>query len=88
MRALSDSACTVTSKKKQPSFEQSLSELEKLVERMEEGELSLEESIKTYERGVALGKAALKALDDAEQRVQILNEDDAESVEPFEPDQS
>jgi exodeoxyribonuclease VII small subunit len=61
-------------KKTEPSFEEALAELETLVERMEDGELSLEESIKTYERGVALGRSALKALDAAEQRVRILNE--------------
>ncbi len=66
-------------KKKQPDFEQALSELEQLVESMEEGELSLEESIKTYERGVALGRSALKALDTAEQRIQILNHPDGSS---------
>jgi len=42
--------------------------------------LSLEESIKTYERGVALGRTALKSLDAAEQRVQILNQHDESSV--------
>ncbi len=66
-------------KKKQPDFEQALSELEQLVEHMEEGELSLEESIKTYERGVALGRSALKSLDTAEQRIQILNHPDSTS---------
>jgi exodeoxyribonuclease VII small subunit len=60
-------------KKNEPSFEEALAELETLVERMEDGELSLEDSIKTYERGVALGRSALKALDAAEQRVRILN---------------
>ena len=72
-------------KKQDPTFEQALAELESLVERMEGGELSLEEAITTYERGVALGKSALKALDEAEQRVQILNQD-REQPEPFEPD--
>lgn len=74
-------------KKQEPSFEDALAELEKLVEHMESGELSLEESIKTYERGVSLGRVALKALDEAEQRVQILNEN-AEEPEALEPDAS
>jgi exodeoxyribonuclease VII small subunit len=74
-------------KKQEPTFEQALSELETLVERMEGGELSLEEAITTYERGVLLGKTALSALDEAQQRVQILNEG-AEQAEPFEPDDS
>ncbi len=66
-------------RKKQPDFEQALNELEQLVEHMEEGELSLEESIKTYERGVTLGRTALKALDTAEQRIRILNNPDGTS---------
>lgn len=68
----------------EPSFEEALAELESLVERMEDGELSLEESIRTYERGIALGRSALKALDEAEQRVQILN-DGTDAPQPFEP---
>ena len=69
----------MASRKKPPNFEQALNELEQLVEHMEEGELSLEESIKTYERGVALGRSALKSLDTAEQRIQILNNPDGAS---------
>ncbi len=64
----------MASRKKTPDFEQALGELEQLVEHLEEGDLSLEDAIKTYERGVTLGKTALKALDAAQQRVQILNE--------------
>ena len=67
------------------AFEAALAELEELVERLEDGELSLEESIKTYERGVALGRSALKALDAAEQRVQILDQESGQP-EDFEPD--
>ena len=67
------------------AFEEALSELESLVERLEEGELSLEESIKTYERGVALGRSALKALDAAEQRVQVLDQD-GEEPRDFDPE--
>ena len=68
--------------KKEPEFEKALAELEQLVERMEDGELSLEESIRTYERGVALGRTALKALDDAEQRVRVLGEETAGEAAP------
>ena len=72
-------------KKSEPSFEEALVELEELVVDMEDGELSLENAIKHYERGVVLGRSALKALDEAEQRVQILNQDDQEPEE-FESD--
>ena len=68
-------------------FEASLEELEGLVERMEEGELSLEESLKTYERGIALSRACQKSLDTAEQRIQILSEKDgAGETQDFQPD--
>lgn len=65
-----------------PNFEQALGELESLVERMESGELSLEESLSSFERGIRLTKVCQQALRDAEQRVdQILSEDpDAEPV--------
>jgi exodeoxyribonuclease VII small subunit len=62
------------SKKKSetPSFEESLSELEALVERMESGELSLEESLSAFERGIALTRSCQEALQAAEQKVEIL----------------
>jgi exodeoxyribonuclease VII small subunit len=69
----------VTRKKKPGEFESALKELEGLVTRMEEGELSLEDSLKTYERGIELSRACQKALDDAEQRIQILTEKDGKS---------
>lgn len=74
-------------KKNEPSFEQALVELEELVVGLEDGELSLEDAIKHYERGVALGRNALKALDEAQQRVQILNED-KDAAEEFEADEA
>jgi exodeoxyribonuclease VII small subunit len=73
-------------------FEAALEELEQLVERMETGELSLEESLKAFERGVVLTRDCQKALKDAELRVQALTETDAglslEDVDTdeFEPD--
>ncbi len=72
-------------KKNEINFEKSLAELEQLVETMEKGDLSLEESLKNFERGVALTRACQKALEQAEQRVQILSGDgDAEELAPFE----
>jgi exodeoxyribonuclease VII small subunit len=55
-------------------FEKSLQELEQLVERMEQGDLSLEESLKDFERGIELTRSCQQALQNAEQRVQILLE--------------
>jgi len=62
-------------------FEASLKELEALVERMEQGELSLEQSLKDFERGVALTRTCQQALQEAEQKVQILMQKD-EQGEP------
>ncbi len=56
------------------NFEKTLTELEQLVETMEAGELSLEESLKSFERGIELTKACQQALAAAEQKVQILIE--------------
>ncbi len=53
-------------------FEQSLNELEQLVAGMEGGEMSLDESLRAFERGVALYRSCQAALDQAEVRVQVL----------------
>lgn len=69
------------------NFEKSLAELEELVETMEKGDLSLEESLKHFERGIALTKTCQKALSEAEQKVSILLEkEDQSTLEPFNPD--
>jgi exodeoxyribonuclease VII small subunit len=59
-------------KKIVPSFEDSLAELEQLVNRLERGDISLEESLQAFERGVNLTRTCQKALQEAEQKVQIL----------------
>jgi exodeoxyribonuclease VII small subunit len=67
-----------------PSFEDSLTELEQLVNRLERGELSLEESLQAFERGVNLTRTCQKALQEAEQKVQILIEKNGnQTLEPF-----
>jgi exodeoxyribonuclease VII small subunit len=55
-----------------PDLEKSLSELEKIVERLENGDLSLDEALKQFERGVALTRQCQTALRTAEQKVEIL----------------
>ena len=68
-------------------FEQSLDELEQLVERMEHGELSLDDSLKTYERGIALYRNCQAALEQAELRVKLLYDPESpEEAEDFKPD--
>jgi len=66
-------------------FEKALAELESLVERLESGELSLEESLRQFERGVTLTRACQLALQAAEQKVrQLSGEGGAATLEPFE----
>ncbi len=70
-----------------PSFEDSLNELEALVERMESGEMSLEESLGAFERGISLTRTCQQALQAAEQKVEVLTARTAEAdTEPFDDD--
>jgi exodeoxyribonuclease VII small subunit len=67
-----------------PDFEKSLGELEALVQKLEQGDVPLEEALKTFERGVALTRACQTALRSAQQKVEILlSKDGQETVEPF-----
>jgi exodeoxyribonuclease VII small subunit len=67
-----------------PSFEKSLEELEALVEKMEQGDLSLEESLQHFERGVQLTRACQQALKEAEQKIEILLQNNAQETSvPF-----
>jgi exodeoxyribonuclease VII small subunit len=53
-------------------FESSLAELERLVERLEQGDLPLDDALKSFERGVALTRQCQGALKAAQQKVEIL----------------
>jgi exodeoxyribonuclease VII small subunit len=69
---------------KNPDFESSLKELETLVNKMEQGELSLEDSLSHFERGVQLSRTCQQALKDAEQKVEILmNKNSQEEITSF-----
>ena len=57
---------------KKPDFETALAELEALVEKMEQGDLSLDDSLQQFERGVQLTRSCQQALKEAEQKVQVL----------------
>jgi exodeoxyribonuclease VII small subunit len=73
----------------QPDFETAMHDLEQLVERLEQGDLPLEESLAAFERGVMLTRACQTALKEAEQKVQILLKKAGEpAVEDFTPDDS
>lgn len=54
------------------TFEEQLKSLESVVERLEKGDLPLEESLALFEQGVALSESCKKELDTAEGRVQVL----------------
>ncbi len=69
-------------KKATPDFEKALAELEALVEKMEQGDMSLEESLKSFERGIQLTRTCQQALEEAEQKVEQLLAEDGEPV-PF-----
>ena len=71
-----------------PDFEQSLIELEALVAKLEQGDVPLEEALKTFERGVALTRQCQTALRSAQQKVEVLlarNGD--ETIESFSDDE-
>lgn len=71
--------------KKAPQLEESLDRLEALVERMESGEMTLEESLAAFEQGVKLTRECQQALTQAEQKVRILLEQDPDTEPtPFE----
>jgi exodeoxyribonuclease VII small subunit len=78
----------VPKKTKEFDFETSLKELENLVETMEEGDISLEDSLKNFEKGIALTRACHQALSDAEQKVKILMKDqnNKDELVDFEPE--
>ncbi|MDP0561196.1 MAG: exodeoxyribonuclease VII small subunit [Candidatus Endonucleobacter sp. (ex Gigantidas childressi)] len=61
-----------TKKKSAFVFEKSLSDLESLVQKIESGDLSLEESLSSFEKGIRLTLECQKALEKAEQKVQLL----------------
>ena len=76
-------------KPKSFNFEKSLAELETLVETMENGEISLEDSLKHFERGISLTRACQQALEEADQKVKILMEkDNSPSLENLELDEN
>ena len=62
-----------------PALETALDNLETLVERMESGDLTLEESLKAFEEGVRLSRECQQALQQAEQKVRILLEQSVEA---------
>ncbi len=69
-------------------FEDALQRLEEIVDRLETGELPLEDSLKVFEEGVALARRCSKYVEEAEKRIELLTKDEAGllKTEPFEWD--
>lgn len=65
----------MATRKKTANFEDSLKELEQIVEALEAGGLSLDDSLKAFEKGVRITKDCQQALDNAEQKVSLLTKD-------------
>lgn len=65
------------------SFEATIEELDQVVEQLENGDLTLDDALKKFERGISLARSGQSKLDEAEQRVSILlnNTDDAQLSE-------
>ena len=57
-------------------FNEGLSQLEEIIGKMESGDLSLEESLKYFEKGIKLHRQCYSALSSAEQRISVLSEED------------
>ena len=70
----------MTNRKKNASFEKSFAELEVIVSRLESGELSLDDSLTAFEKGVSLCKSCRDILSTAEQKVQKLLIDNGQQV--------
>jgi len=73
---------------KEKQFEDAMKELEDIVKRLESGDLSLEESLKIFEEGIALSRYCFRKLEEAEKRVSILIKDEGGiKREPFESEE-
>jgi len=68
-------------------FEDALKKLEKIVSQLEEGDISLEDSLKLFEEGIRLSRICNQKLDEAEKRVEILikGDDGTAKTKPFSP---
>jgi|YelNatPaOPRAMG01_1025707.scaffolds.fasta_scaffold208915_1 exodeoxyribonuclease VII small subunit len=68
-------------------FEEALNKLERIVAKLEDGEISLEESLKLFEEGIRLSRFCNQKLDEAEKKVEILLKDKDGEIKPhlFEP---
>lgn len=68
--------CDMAKSKKDFNFEEAIEELENIVEKLEHGEFSLDESLDFFQKGVALSKQCSKKLDEVEKKISLLIEDE------------
>lgn len=74
----------MTNQPQLPNLEESLTEINQLIDTMEQGHLSLEQSLVNFERGITLIKHCQKILGEAEQKVQILMQNNQqETLAPY-----
>ena len=66
---------------KAKTFEEQIGELEEIVKKLENGDVSLDESLELFEQGIKLTKGCQKILDTAEKKVKVLMSDNGEMVE-------
>ena len=67
--------------KRRPDLEKSLADLETIVEELESGELSLDRSLQMFEKGIQLSRKCQAALKEAEQKVQVLVDDELKDLD-------
>ncbi|KTD33908.1 exodeoxyribonuclease VII small subunit [Legionella israelensis] len=66
---------------KKINFEKSINELESIVNQLEKGELSLDESLKQFEKGIRLARECQDVLNKAEQKIEILTQKESQCVD-------
>ena len=71
---------TKTDKTGDMDFESALKELEEIAQTLERGEMGLEESIRSYEKGMKLAQFCHKKLEEAERKIEILQKEDGDTV--------
>jgi len=75
--------------KEKPSFEEDLKRLQKIVEELSSGKLSLGDSLKKYEEGIKLAQSCSQVLNDSQRKVELLMKKDSKfSLEKFEEEES
>lgn len=73
----------------QKTFEQSMKQLERIVQELEDGDLPLEKAIKKFEEGIKLTKLCSEKLDETEKKISVLLKDSEGQIteKPFIPEE-